>query len=40
MLASRVFAAAELVLRIRQRGKPAFSKREIREALTREFRSS
>ncbi len=38
MLASRVFGAAELVLRIRQRGKPVFSKREIRAALARDGR--
>jgi hypothetical protein len=36
MLASRIFGAAELVLRIRQRGKPGFSKRQIREALGRD----
>jgi hypothetical protein len=36
MLASRIFSAAELVLRIRQRGKPVFSKREIRAVLARD----
>jgi len=33
MLASRAFAAAELFLRVRQRGKPIFSRSQIRELL-------
>jgi hypothetical protein len=36
MLMSRAFSAAELFLRVRQRGKPVFSKAEIRELLERE----
>jgi hypothetical protein len=35
MLASRAFAAAELFLRVRQRGRPAFSRRQIRQSLGR-----
>jgi Methyltransferase domain len=35
MLMSRAFSAAELFLRVRQRGKPVFSKAEIRELLAR-----
>ena len=35
MLASRAFAAAELYLRLRQRGKPVFSRAAIREVLHR-----
>jgi hypothetical protein len=33
MLTSRAFSAAELFLRVRQRGRPAFSKQEIRDLL-------
>jgi hypothetical protein len=36
MLASRAFAAAELFLRVRQRGHPAFSRQEIRRLLERD----
>jgi hypothetical protein len=35
MLHSRAFAAAELFLRVRQRGRPAFSRRAVRQALGR-----
>lgn len=37
MLHSRAFAAAELFLRVRQRGNPIFSRRAIRAALGRSF---
>lgn len=36
MLASRAFAAAELFLRVRQRGKPAFSREQIRQVMGKE----
>jgi Methyltransferase domain len=36
MLASRAFSAAELFLRFRQRGKPAFSRQQIRNVLAPE----
>jgi SAM-dependent methyltransferase len=36
MLASRAFWAAEMFLRVRQRGRPAFSREEIRKLLARQ----
>ncbi|HUZ29379.1 MAG TPA: class I SAM-dependent methyltransferase [Solirubrobacteraceae bacterium] len=40
MLHSRAFAVAELFLKLRQRGRPAFSREQIRELLNRSARSN
>jgi hypothetical protein len=40
MLVSRAFVAAELFLRVRQRGRPAFSRAEIRRLTGRDLRQS